>query len=215
MFFSRLFYVVQHFSDFGFDVMRFILINGYPGLSLFGALFGGFLFLFLFCKSRKISFMHLADYLIGPVFLALAVAKIGSFFGGIDIGQKTNFIIATKYLGVDGLRHPIALYESLFFVFGVYFSFKILMSIRKNLLSEGFSFYFFIFYFSLTNLLLDKLKVHQLYFFGASFNLWVAGALVIIFGIYFLVIFRKNLIHYGRQALQIFSKRTKGKTSEG
>ena len=34
LFFSRLFYVILNFDKFGFDFLKFILINGYPGLSL-------------------------------------------------------------------------------------------------------------------------------------------------------------------------------------
>ena len=35
---GRLLYVILNFEKFGFDILRFILINGYPGLSMFGAL---------------------------------------------------------------------------------------------------------------------------------------------------------------------------------
>jgi phosphatidylglycerol:prolipoprotein diacylglycerol transferase len=213
LFFSRLFYVILNFSDFGFDFMRFILINGYPGMSLYGALFGGFLSFSLFCKSQKIDFMHLVDYLTSSVMMALAIGKIGSFFAGIDVGVKTKFIIATKYLGYEGLRHVTALYEAIIFGLGVYFLYKILMQIRKSALQSGFSFYFFIFYFAAVNLLLDNLKENRLYFFGVSFNFAISALLAIVFGVYFIFYFRKDIFNYGNQTFQKLSKRTKRETA--
>lgn len=215
LFFSRLFHVILNFSDFGFDVMRFILINGYPGLSLIGALFGGFLSLFLFAKVRKMDFLHFIDYLAGPVMLSLAIGKLGSFFAGIDVGVKTNFILAVKYVGYQGLRHITPVYEALLYGVGAYFIHLILMSIRKEKLNKGFAFYFFIFYFSVTNLFLDKIKDNQLYFFGKSFNYIVSAILTIIFGIYFLYIFRKDIINYVGQTYKKFNERFKRETPPG
>src|SRR3990172_4726798 len=46
--FSRVVYVALNFEKFGFDILKFILINGYPGLSIYGALAGAFLTLYLY-----------------------------------------------------------------------------------------------------------------------------------------------------------------------
>ena len=40
LFMSRLVYVILNFDKFGSSILKFILINGYPGLSLYGALIG-------------------------------------------------------------------------------------------------------------------------------------------------------------------------------
>src|SRR3989338_2744259 len=39
---GRLVYVILNFSSFGIDLLKFILINGYPGISLAGVIVGGF-----------------------------------------------------------------------------------------------------------------------------------------------------------------------------
>lgn len=213
LFFSRLFYVALNFSDFGFDLMRFILINGYPGMSLYGALFGGFLSFFLFCKSKKIDFMHLIDYLTSAIMLVLAIGKVGSFFAGVDVGVKTKFFLATKYLGYENLRHLTALYESILFGLGVYLLYKIMMQVRKTSLQSGFSLHFFIFYFAVVNLLLDNLKDNRLYFFGVSFNFAASALLAIVFGVYFIFYFRKDIFNYGNQTFQKLSQRTKRQTT--
>src|SRR3989338_5725614 len=51
LFFGRLVYVILNFKDFGFSILKFILINCYPGISLYGAVFGGLFILFLFSHS--------------------------------------------------------------------------------------------------------------------------------------------------------------------
>src|SRR3989338_9939126 len=45
LFFGRLVYVILNFKDFGFNLLKFILINGYPGISLYGLIFCRFLVL--------------------------------------------------------------------------------------------------------------------------------------------------------------------------
>ncbi len=206
IFFARLFYVAVNFSDFGFSFLKFILINGYPGLSLFGGIFGGFLSFYWFCKSKKIDFLEITDYISPSIFLALCIGKMGSFFAGVDVGVKTKFFLSVKYLGYKDLRHLTAFYEALIFAIGVYFATKILMSIRKGMFKKGFVFYFFIFYFSVTNLFLDKIKENPLYFFGQSFNLIISGIVSLGFFVYYIFYF-KNEIKNTVSNLIIFIKK--------
>ena len=56
LFIGRLIYVVLNFNDFGFDILKFILVNGYPGISLIGAILGGVFALFGFFGLKKIDF---------------------------------------------------------------------------------------------------------------------------------------------------------------
>jgi len=194
LFFGRFFYVILNFSDFGFSLLKFILINGYPGLSLYGVFFGGFLGLLIFTLVKKIKFFLLIDYFIAPLFLALGFGKLGSFFSGAEVGTKTKFFLAVKYTGFDDLRHLTPFYESLFFFLGCYFAYKILFLIRKDKLHLGFLFYFFVWYFSLVYFLFDKIKEHHLYFFGLSFNLIVSQIILLTTTVYFLYYFRNQII---------------------
>lgn len=146
LFLGRLTYVLLNLKDFGFNFLKFILINGYPGISLYGAIAGGLLTLYLFCHFKKIKFSELIDYFIAPFVLALSLGKLGSFFSGNEVG-----------------------YESLFFAFGVILTYKILFQIRKEKFTHGFNLLFFIWYFSLVYLTFDKMKVNQLYFLSCGF----------------------------------------------
>jgi len=206
LFFGRIFYVILNFSEFGFSFLKFILINGYPGFSLYGVFFGVFLGFLIFCLFKKLKFFLLIDYFIAPLFLALAFGKLGSFFSGAEVGIKTNFFLATKYIGFDGLRHLTAFYESLFFFLGSYFSYKILFSIRKEKFFSGFLFYFFAWYFSFIYFLFDKIKENHLYFLGFSFNRIVSQIILLTTTVYFLYYFRNQIIINLKQYGSFFEK---------
>ncbi len=226
LFFARLFYVLLNFSDFGFNLLKFILINGYPGLSLFGGLLGGFLSLYLYFQLKKADPLAVISYFMPSVFISLAIGKIGSFIAGIDVGTKTKFFLSVNYLGFDGRRHLVGLYEGLFFGLGAYISYKILLAVRREVFPKSFVFYFFCFYFSTVSLLLDKLKANHLYFFGRSFNLFFSLILSFVFAIYFIYFLGRqpsfqeqmdkafnslklSFINYGQKTYQIITGKIK------
>lgn len=206
LFFSRLFYIILNFSDFGLNILKFILINGYPGLSLYGGFFGGFIILAIFLKAKKIDFHQAVDYFIAPLFLSLAIGKIGAFIAGVEIGQKTKFLLKISYLGYEDGRHLTSLYEGLLFFLAVYLAYKILFAVRRKFVPYGFVFYFFFLYFGAVYFLLDKLKANHLYLVGLSFNLIVSLVAVIVFGCYFLIFFRRQIIKVLVNLINIISK---------
>jgi len=207
--FGRLTYVVLHFSEFGFDVLKFILINGYPGLSLYGSIFGGILVLYAYFFIKKISFKEVVDYFIPPLYLALGFGKLGSFFSGTDVGAKTKFIIAVKYAGYDGLRHITPIYESILFFLGAYLSYKILFEIRKEKYSNGFTFALFLWTFSLIYLVFDKLKDSRLYLGGISFNFIVSLIMLLTGSFYFLYYFRHLIFQRLEKVSNLFKSHVK------
>jgi phosphatidylglycerol:prolipoprotein diacylglycerol transferase len=223
IFFGRLTYVLLHFKDFGFDFFKFLLINGYPGLSLYGALLGGFIALYLFFLKKKIPFAETVDYFIPSVFLSLAFGKIGGFFSGSEVGTKTKFLLAVRYFGFDGHRHLTALYAGLLFFLGCYLSYRLIFEIRKEKYHKGFVFCFFAWFFALVNFSLGKIKQGNLYFDEVA-----SMILLLTFSFYFLYYFRSPVINflsriinssknYGQKTYQNvhrLAKRKTGKRSE-
>lgn len=212
LFISRLIYVGLNFEKFGFNILKFILINGYPGLSLFGLIAGSILILFLIFKAKKINVKDIFDYFVPATFVALAVGKLGSFFAGVDVGTKTSLLLSIRYVGYSGARHIVGIYESLLFFLGAFISYKILLNVRRNIYPAGFVASFFIFYFSATIFLLDNLKENHLYFVGRSINFAAASVLVVLFSAYFLYFFRTNIISATKSG---FSKITKYDRKKG
>lgn len=227
LFIGRLVYVLFNFNDFGFSILKFILVNGYPGLSLYGGMLGVFIGLYLFFAVKKIKFSEIADYYITPAFVALAIGKLGSFFSGVEIGAKTKFPIAFKYAGHEGFRHLTALYEGLLFLIGAYVSYKLLFEIRRQNHTKGFAVYFFWWFTALVYFLFDPLKsIHLTFLSQDSLNKTISLAILLTFSLYFLYYFRtvildrvgriKNLLfNYGQATISGIYQRTKKKAPRG
>lgn len=193
-FVGRLMYVVLHFSDFGFNIVRFILINGYPGFSLVGFLIGFFLAYLIFARTQKLRYMELIDYVIPAVFLALAIGKVGSFFAGVEVGTQTSLPVAIKYANFDGMRHLTPLYESILLFIGSFFAFRIMFTIRREALSRGFLLWFFIWYTSGVYLAFDWIREGRVMIYNYSFYAGFSLVLLLTLSIYFLYYFRTAIL---------------------
>lgn len=214
LFSSRLLYVALNFNQFGFDILKFILVNGFPGLSAYGALLGGIGALYLHAKRKKMEFAKLVDYFIPGLFVAVGIAKIGSFLSGVEPGTETNFLLSVVYSGYKGTRHIPAVYESIIFFTGSFVAHKIILSIRRQHLPQGFALTFFLFVFSLSNLFLDKLKQNHIYFLGFDFNLMISAALSASLGFYFIYFWRKSIVAYVKNSFKSTFGRTHKKTAK-
>ncbi len=196
IFFGRLVYVFLNFKDFGFNLLKYILINGYPGISLYGSIFGGFLVLYLFTNSRKLNFNELIDYLISPIFIVMVFGKIGGFFSGAEIGIKTNFLLKIKYVGFDGFRHLVGLYEGILLAIGLLLSYKILFEIRKERYYKGFLLKFFLWFLAITIFLFDKIKENHLYFLGQSLDFLISLIILLTISFHFVYYFRNGILSF-------------------
>ncbi|VVA43383.1 Prolipoprotein diacylglyceryl transferase [Candidatus Roizmanbacteria bacterium] len=219
LFFGRLVFVFLNFKDFGFDLLKFVLINGYPGISLYGSIFGGFLVLYLFTNSRKLNFNDLIDYLISPIFVVMVFGKIGAFFSGAEVGTKTNFLLKMKYFGFDGARHLVSLYEGLMFAIGVVIAYKILFEIRKERYYKGFLLKFFLWFLALTIFLFDKIKENHLYFLGQSLDFLISLIILLTISFHFVYYFRNGILsfikNYGQTIFKTIRARAKKKIRSG
>ncbi|OGN96522.1 MAG: prolipoprotein diacylglyceryl transferase [Chloroflexi bacterium RBG_13_50_21] len=91
------------------------------GLGIPGAVIGGALALYLFCRSRKMSFMLWADIAAPGVALAQGIGRFGNFFNQELYGKPTTLPWAIKIdpiYRVPGYEqfttfHPLFLYESI------------------------------------------------------------------------------------------------------
>lgn len=82
------------------------------GMSFHGGMLGVILAGYLYCHNHKFKFYELADIVIIPVFLGLALGRIGNFINGELVGRITDLPWGMNFEGYEGLRHPSQLYES-------------------------------------------------------------------------------------------------------
>ncbi|OGK34394.1 hypothetical protein A3A93_03640 [Candidatus Roizmanbacteria bacterium RIFCSPLOWO2_01_FULL_38_12] len=193
---GRTAYVLLNFETFKFNILKMILINGYPGIHAVSAIIGFFIFVYFFTSVRNIGYLKFVDYIVTPLLLAFAIVKLGGFFSGSEIGAQTKFFISLKYPQLDGQRHLTALYESIFYFLGAVFSYNLLMYIRKEKFYEGFNLIFFIWYISLVITLFDSLKSFRIIISGVSFDMVISSLTLLTISGYFVYYFRTYLLGF-------------------
>lgn len=99
------------------------------GMSFHGGLTGAILGIFLWCKTNKKSFLHIADFFAISAPIGLFLGRIANFINGELYGRITTSKFGMIFPYSDGLpRHPSQLYEA--FTEGIVL-FIILFSIHK------------------------------------------------------------------------------------
>lgn len=191
---GRAVHIFLNFADFGFDILKYILINGYPGIHATGAIVGFFLFLLLYTKANKIHFSKIIDYVIPALLLAIAIGKLGAFFSGSEVGAQTHFILSLKYPNLDGQRHLTPLYESFILFLGSSITYRILMDIRREKYYEGFNFLAFWVVYSFSMVLSDPIKSFKIMWQGYSMNMIIHGIILLTGSICILYYFRTSLL---------------------
>ena len=131
---ARIYYVIFEYRQFSGDnfftpIKIFNVYLNIPsslaiwegGIAIHGALLGGFLSIYLFCKSKKIPLKIFLDLLMPSVILGQAIGRWGNFFNNEAFGLPTNspwklFIpIQNRPMEFANYEffHPTFLYESL------------------------------------------------------------------------------------------------------
>ncbi len=122
------------------------------------AFHGGFLGLvavgFFFASKKKISFYDIADLVVIPASLALALGRIANFINGEFYGTVTGLPWGVKFAGVDGFRHPVQLYEAVKNIL----IFAVLWQLKDKKLPKGFLFWAFVFMYGIIRFFLEFLK---------------------------------------------------------
>lgn len=81
------------------------------GMASHGVMLGGTIGAFLFTRLRRKPFLVTADELTVPAAFLMGVGRIGNFIEGGVIGSVTTMPWGVIFPGVDGPRHPVALYD--------------------------------------------------------------------------------------------------------
>jgi phosphatidylglycerol---prolipoprotein diacylglyceryl transferase len=101
-----LFYEPAYFAARPLDV--FAVWRG--GMSSHGGFIGVILALLWALRDRKSEFWRIADVVVIPVALGLALGRVGNFINQELYGRITNVAWCVDVPGVEGCRHPSQLY---------------------------------------------------------------------------------------------------------
>jgi phosphatidylglycerol:prolipoprotein diacylglycerol transferase len=147
------------------------------GLGIPGAIIGGALALWLYCRNKKISFLTLTDTVIPGVALAQAIGRWGNFFNQELYGKPTSLpwkIYIDPVHRVPGYQnydyfHPLFLYESIWNV--VNMAFLLWMSRHfEEWLKPGDLFFVYMIMYSIGRFSLEFLRLDASQVGGINFN---------------------------------------------
>ncbi len=164
------------------------------GLGIPGAVIGGALALWIYCRRKHVSFMTWADVVAPGVALAQAIGRWGNFFNQEVYGMPTNLpwkIYIDPLHRVEGFQnvdyfHPLFFYESLWNV--VNMAVLLWLARRfKEWLKPGDIFLIYMVMYSIGRFGLDFLRLDAAQVGGINFNqtfvvfvALIAGAIIFI-----------------------------------
>ena len=138
---ARLYYCLLNY-DFYLRFPTEILAIRHGGISIHGAIIGGFIGLVIFAIRHKYSIKKLTDVIAVSLPLAQSVGRWGNFFNSEAFGLPTNLpwklYIAPQYRPIpyteNEFFHPTFLYESVldFILFLILFNFAKNKTLKKD-----------------------------------------------------------------------------------
>ena len=165
---ARLLHVIDLWDVYSKDLGSII---GGSGLTIWGAVLGAALGVWIYNRFSKHSFAHMADMLAPGIILAQAVGRVGCTILGDDYGFRTSlpwgFVYthpnspANQAVGLVA-THPVVLYEIIFnlIVFGI------LLMLRKKLKPDGSLFLVYLAFYSIWRIGSDFLRQGTDFLFG-------------------------------------------------
>ncbi len=155
--FSRLLHVIDLWDYYSQHPGEII---GGSGLTIYGAVLGAALGIWIYSRFRKISFGYLADVLAPGIILAQAIGRVGCTLNGCCYGKGTDAFCAIIYTNPEshgplGIPvYPTQVFEIIYnlIVFGV------LLALRKRFRPDGSLFLIYLTFYAAWRLGIDFIR---------------------------------------------------------
>jgi phosphatidylglycerol:prolipoprotein diacylglycerol transferase len=201
--FSRLLHVLDLWDYYSQHPSQII---GGSGLSIWGAVLGAALGVWIYDRFSKHSFAHMADVIAPGIILAQAIGRVGCTILGDDTGLPTSLPWGFVYTSPNsptnqavGLTptHPVVTYEIIFnlIVFGI------LLMLRKKLKPDGSLFLVYLALYSIWRIGSDFLREGTDFIFGLH-QAQVIGIIVLIIAVV-LIAWRTRWVKKGGEEKEI------------
>jgi phosphatidylglycerol:prolipoprotein diacylglycerol transferase len=163
--FSRLLHVIDLWDYF---IEHPGEIIGGEGLTIYGAVLGAALGIWIYSRFSKTNFGYLADVVAPGIILAQAIGRVGCTLNGCCYGVETDIFCAVVYThpgshGPIGIPvHPTQIYELIYnlIVFGV------LLLLRKRFRPDGSLFLIYLTLYAAWRLGIDFIRAGTPFLFG-------------------------------------------------
>lgn len=198
---ARLYYCLMDYNFY----LRFpseILALRHGGISIHGAIIGGFAGLLLFAVRHKISFRKLCDVSCIGLALGQSIGRWGNFFNSEAYGFPTNLpwkmYVAPQYRTVpyleDSFFHPAFLYESIldFLIFII-----LVCLVKKNFIKrDGNLALMYLIMYSVARIIVETCRIDSVrYVFGIPVAI-IMSICIIMLAIIIFFINNKNRLSY-------------------
>lgn len=173
---ARLSYILLHFTDFGFNLIKWLVVSEYPGWYFYGGFLSGLLMLrFIYRRQDKISGRKMLDYFLLAFWSAFALAAIGVGLAGLEAARPIN-------LPFGDFSHPVSFYRAggaLLFLLIYYWK------LRKRKLAPGRVGLLSLIAFAVLNFLVDFTKSFGVYYWVFSLDQIIALGIIVCSGLFF------------------------------
>ena len=152
------------------------------GMATHGVLLGAVAGTALFCRLRNKSFLAVADEVVLPGAVLMALGRIGNHINGEVYGSITSVPWAMRFPYAEGYRHPVALYDGAKNLLLV----PILLAVsgvnlhRHGFLARGIMLGHFVFWYAFLRIFVDLFRDYDSYWLGVGrgqyFNVVMAAA---------------------------------------
>ena len=183
---ARLYYCLLNY-DFYLRFPTEILAIRHGGISIHGALLGGFIGLVLFAKKRNISIFKLCDISAAGLPLAQAIGRWGNFFNSEAFGTPTNLpwklYIAPQYRPIpytdNEYFHAAFLYESILDLIIFFLLFTLIKTNRYK--KEGNLTLIYLILYSAARIAVESIRIDSVkYLFGQPVAIIMSIGIIIV-----------------------------------
>lgn len=108
---ARVGFILVHFSEFGFDILKWFSWLSYPGYLGIAALACGFASMIWHANKRKWDAYEVGDFGAIALSLSMVIIYLGEFLNGTGFGNVTSLPVGMSFPGVFDKRHPVQLYS--------------------------------------------------------------------------------------------------------
>lgn len=171
---ARFGFIATHWSIFvGRSPLLMVALWIAPGLSWLGALLGGLGTLVVLSRQYKVRLGLVLDTLSTALPLPIIIGEIASLLNGLEIGVKSMLPWAIHFVGFDGARHPVQLYEMIALVGITLFVMKISVVASRHKWAYGMVGMSFFMTYSFLMFVLEFLKDSRVYWGQLRVNQWI------------------------------------------
>ena len=203
---ARIWYVLFNLSEYNGNIFEMFAV-WHGGLAIHGAIFGGLLFLFFYCRKHNYHFIKMADIVMPAVLIGQIIGRWCNFFnkeahGGpvsrafLDKLFIPDFIIDGMYIKGQ-YYHPTFLYESVFNLLILVF---ILFIRRNKKIKEGMVFSIYLMGYGILRFFVESLRTDSL-MLGSIRVAQLISVLFFIGGLVLFIVSYHKLDYYNKQVI--------------